>query len=274
MKVGALKKTIDKELDRLLPKASQEPRIIHKAMRYSVFSGGKRIRPIIVLEAYRACDRRESRAKSRDGGKNKDALAAACAVEFIHTYSLIHDDLPSMDNDDFRRGKPSCHKKFGEANAILAGDALLTLAFNILAAGLEPKAAVKAIKELSEAAGTHGMVGGQALDIAKYKNIAIVNRLKTAKLFEAAAKIGAISAGASEKKIRAMSGYGMNLGMAFQIADDIVDKEGLGVSGALSAWREAGHLIKKAKKALKIFGSKADGFSEITDFVSNLVRYK
>jgi len=258
MSITTLKRLIDRELSKRLPRVSEKPQILHKAMRYSVFPGGKRIRPIIVLEACKTC-----------GGKNHDALAAACAVELIHTYSLIHDDLPSMDDDDFRRGKPSCHKKFGEANAILAGDALLTLAFNILADDLAPKIAVRAIRELSEAAGTHGMVGGQVLDIAKYKNIAIINRLKTAKLFEAAAKIGAICAGASEKKIKAMAGYGANIGMAFQLADDLTDKKELGISDASSARREAGQFIRKAKGGLKIFAA-ADDLRKIADLIWNV----
>jgi geranylgeranyl diphosphate synthase, type II len=264
----SLKVLISKSLSRYLPKASEEPRIIHEAMRYSVFPGGKRIRPIIVLEACKVC-----------GGKDKNALAAACAVELVHAYSLIHDDLPSMDDDDYRRGKPSCHKKFGEANAILAGDALLTLAFSILAAGLEPKAAVRTIKELSGAAGTRGMVGGQVMDIAKYKNRAAVNYLKTAKLFEAAAKIGAISAGASEKKIGAMAAYGKSVGMAFQLVDDLTDKEGLGVSDASRARREAppflkkgrdeaGRSIRKAKDSLRMFGPVAD---RLRNIASNLI---
>lgn len=253
-----LKAEIDKKLDRYLPKTSEEPRIIHKAMRYSVFPGGKRIRPIIVLEACKAC-----------GGKDRDAIAAACAIELIHTYSLIHDDLPSMDDDDFRRGKPSCHKKFGEAIAILAGDALLTLAFNILAKECEPKIAVSVIRELSAAAGTRGMVGGQVMDIAKYRNTAIINRLKTAKLFEAAAKTGAISAGAYGKKVKAMAGYGMNLGMAFQLADDLTDKDGPGVSDTTVAGRETGRFIRKAKNGLNIFGTRASGLKKIADSVWN-----
>jgi len=265
-----LKASIDQRIERCLPKISEEPRIIHKAMRYCVFPGGKRIRPIIVLEACKAC-----------GGKDKDALTAACAVELIHTYSLIHDDLPSMDDDDFRRGKPSCHKKFGEANAILAGDALLTLAFNILAADLEPKTAVKIIKELSEAAGTHGMVGGQVLDLATSslpgrgtdpegipsRKGRGINYLKTARIFEAAAKIGAMAAGASGKKIKAMAGFGINFGMAFQLADDIADKDGLGFTDALSARREANRLIGKAKESLEIFGPRADGLAKIADLL-------
>ncbi len=250
---------IDKTLDRYLPPAETEPKIIHRAMRYSIFSGGKRIRPIIVAEACKAC-----------GGRPGEALIIGCAVEMAHTYSLIHDDLPSMDDDDFRRGKPTNHKIFGEANAILAGDALLTLAFNILAVYLEPKKGIAAIKELSEAIGTHGMVGGQAIDLSsKGKRRGVrkqnsINRLKTARLFEASAKLGAIAAGASGKKIKAMTDFGASLGMAFQAVDDIIDNEGYsGLFGKRKARQDAEAITIKARNALKIFGGGADTLKEI-----------
>jgi geranylgeranyl diphosphate synthase type II len=206
-------KSIDARLDRYLPSNKEEPIVLHKAMRYSVFPGGKRIRPVILIEAAIAC-----------GAKAGDAVPAAAAVELVHAYSLIHDDLPSMDDDDYRRGKLSCHKKFGEANAILAGDALLTLAFDIIANEYLPAAGIKMIKELSCAIGSKGMVGGQAMDIAEYKDKRKVNRLKTAKLFAASAALGAISAGASASKIKAMRRFGANFGMKFQAADDAADK--------------------------------------------------
>lgn len=259
----SLKKLIDKGLDRYLPSAKEEPKAIHRAMRYSVFSGGKRIRPIIVLEACMAC-----------GGKTSDAIAAACAVEFIHTYSLIHDDLPSMDDDNYRRGKPTCHKVFGEANAILAGDALLTLAFGIIADNFDPKSAADIIKELSSAAGTKGMAGGQALDIEyRDKNIRNgmlrhINRLKTAELFKASAKIGAIAARTGAKKIKSAGEYGMNLGIAFQLTDDIIDKDGvLKTSGFAAAFRQAKTAVGKAKRALGLFDKRADRLREIADSV-------
>ncbi|MFA6141943.1 MAG: polyprenyl synthetase family protein [Candidatus Omnitrophota bacterium] len=249
---------IDSALDRYLPKASEEPKILHKAMHYSVFSGGKRVRPTIAIEICKAC-----------GGKYMAAIAAACAIELVHTYSLIHDDLPSMDDDDFRRGKPSCHKVFGEANAILAGDALLTLAFNIVSREYEPKIAVMMTRQLSEAIGTKGMVGGQALDI-EFKNIkkdkktAIkINRLKTSKLFEASAILGAMAAGAGSGRVKAAAYFGAYLGEAFQMVDDILDGE-----GALSR-KDAQALTASSKKALRVFGKNAGSLIKISDLVLN-----
>ena len=214
-----------------------------------MLSGGKRIRPIILIETAIAC-----------GGKAKEAVAAACAIEFIHTYSLIHDDLPSMDDDDYRRGVPSCHRKFGEANAILAGDALLTLAFNILAEAYPPSTSVEMIKTLSLAIGSYGMVGGQALDIMKNKDLENINFLKTAKLFEAAASLGALSAKANKQKIEAMRRCGISLGIAFQIVDDILDNGHFDKNVP-----NAAILTEKAKVALNIFGQRADRLKEIAD---------
>lgn len=249
----SLIKFIDRNLNRFLPSAKTEPKILHKAMRYSVLSGGKRIRPVILIETAIAC-----------GGTPKEAIAAACAVEFVHTYSLIHDDLPSMDDDDYRRGILSCHKKFGEANAILAGDALLTLAFNILAEVYPPSISAEMIKTLSLAIGSYGMVGGQALDITKSKDLERVNFLKTAKLFEAAACLGALSAKANKRKIAAMRRCGISLGMAFQVVDDILDKGHFN-----KKLPSAAILNEKAKTALNIFGQRADRLKEIADRVLN-----
>jgi geranylgeranyl diphosphate synthase type II len=253
---------IDKALRGFLPGSDKKPKVLHRAMRYSVFSGGKRIRPIIVLEAALAC-----------GGAARAAIPAACAVELIHAYSLVHDDLPAMDDDDIRRGKPTSHKAFGEANAILSGDGLLTLAFNIIARHSGPAAAVEAA-ELSEAIGTHGMVGGQAVDIELHdkkksaKKLEYINCLKTAKLFEASAKLGAIAAGAGAVKVKAMAAYGVRLGAAFQIVDDIMDDDGYAeLFGDEKARRDASDLIDKAKAALKPFGSKAKTLSAIADHV-------
>jgi len=243
-------KLIDKSLDKFLPSVNSEPKVLHKAMRYSLFPGGKRIRPAILIEAAGAC-----------GGRAKDAMPAASAVELIHTYSLIHDDLPSMDDDDYRRGKLSCHKKFGEANAILAGDALLTLAFDIIANGYSPGTGMKMVRELSRAIGSRGMVGGQALDIAKHKDRAVIDRLKTAKLFEISAVMGALSAGASTEKVEALRRYGLNLGMAFQAIDDSLDGE------SNVSRKHAEGLISKAKGALKIFGKKGGPLRKIADGV-------
>ena len=196
------------------------------------------------------------------GGGIRDAIPAACG-KFVHTYSLIHDDLPSMDDDDYRRGKPTCHKVFGEANAILAGDSLLTLAFGVMAQGLEPKMGTAAISELSEAIGTRGMAGGQVLDIAyqdRKKNKVLLDRinyLKTARFFEASAKLGAITAGASPRKIQAMAKYGAMLGMEFQIVDDCLDRDGyVGIMGLEDSKREGRIYTEKAKQSLSIFGEK------------------
>lgn len=257
-----LKKLVEEKLGLYLPRGSEEPKALHMAMRYSVFSGGKRIRPVIVLESCKAC-----------GGRLKDALPMACAAEMVHTYSLIHDDLPSMDDDDYRRGRPSCHKKFGEAVAILAGDALLTLAFNIIASNAKENTAVCAIKELSEAISTRGMVGGQAEDIAykgKKKNRAVLSRinvLKTARLFEACAKLGAIAAGSDYKKIKLLASYGRLLGTAFQMVDDIMDERCRNESSAVETKADALNLLNKAKGRLKVFGRRSAELEKIADFV-------
>lgn len=192
------------------------------AMRYSLENGGKRLRPILCLEFARAC-----------GADINDALDFACAIEFVHTYSLIHDDLPCMDNDDFRRGMPSCHKKFGEATALLAGDALLTHAFEIIASSpLSAQKKADAVLLLSQKAGAEGMIGGQVLDL-KYesedpdlKQILSVHRLKTGALIAASCLLGCIVAGADEDKLKAALNYAYRLGIAFQIKDDILDVVG------------------------------------------------
>ncbi|MDP3791265.1 MAG: polyprenyl synthetase family protein [Candidatus Omnitrophota bacterium] len=241
---------IDKNLEKYLPKGDG---IIQKAVRYSVLSGGKRIRPLILIESARVC-----------AGSVKDAMPIACAIEFIHTYSLIHDDLPAMDNDDLRRGKPTCHKVFGEANAILAGDALLTLAFGIIARHTHAKAGLEIIQEVSEAVGVNGMVGGQALDMEfqdkKDRNILKkINLLKTAKLFEVSTKAGAIVAGAGRRETAALQKFGLNFGLSFQAVDDLLD-------GGAGARKEAAVFIERAKKELKIFGKKADKLKAMADY--------
>lgn len=216
---------VEDALRRYLPDEDTLPQELHTAIHYSVFSGGKRIRPILCIAALEAC-----------GGDIAAAMPAACALELIHTYSLIHDDLPAMDNDDFRRGKPTCHKVFSEAMAILAGDALLTEAFVLLsrAEKIRPQTErrMAVIREIAHAAGMAGMVGGQALDILAetvepdFAGLEQIHRRKTGALIEASVKTGAIIAGADEKKIQALSRYGANIGLAFQIADDILNVEG------------------------------------------------
>jgi geranylgeranyl diphosphate synthase type II len=213
---------VDAQLEKLLPAESVQPPSIHTAMRYSVFAGGKRVRPILCLESARIFETEVS-----------PALYPGCAIEFIHTYSLIHDDLPALDNDDLRRGKPTSHKKFGEATAILAGDALLTLAFETIAAA--PVAAerrVAMVTEIATAAGTvKGMVGGQVADLeAEGKPVSpemleYIHRSKTAALIRASITSGAICAGAPVDDVARLRRFGETIGWAFQVTDDILDVE-------------------------------------------------
>ena len=213
---------VDAALEQLLPSPATPPVSIHEAMRYSIFAGGKRIRPILCLEA--------ARVFTPD---IKPALHPACAVEFIHTYSLIHDDLPALDNDDLRRGKPTCHKKFGEAIAILAGDALLTLAFETIGATpVAPELRVKILAEVAASAGTvNGMVGGQVADLeaegqgAGPETLEYIHRSKTAALIRGSVTAGAICAGAPPEDVARLRHFGETVGWAFQVTDDILDVE-------------------------------------------------
>jgi len=218
-------KIVEEALQHYLPGEDNIPADIYKAVRYSVFNGGKRIRPILCLAAAEAV-----------GGDLGQAIPVACALELIHSYSLIHDDLPAMDDDDFRRGKPACHKVFGENIAILAGDALLTEAFVLLSqvekVRLSAERRLAVIQEIAQAAGINGMVGGQALDVLSGKFLSDENTLheihrrKTGALIVAAVKSGAIIFNARKDKIQALAEYGINVGLAFQIADDILNVEG------------------------------------------------
>src|SRR5436190_8353136 len=214
---------VDAELDRLVPPQMAQPDTIHRAMRYSLFAGGKRIRPILAIEAARSV-----------AGDPAGVVAAACSLELVHTYSLIHDDLPALDNDDYRRGKLTCHKVFGEAMAILAGDALLTLAFQVLSTRLTVDDQRKAllIGELSEASGTvGGMIGGQVADLegeGQPPDAALlesIHRAKTGALLRASVRMGAMFAGADAAQLQAISDFGEHIGLAFQIVDDILDVE-------------------------------------------------
>lgn len=210
---------INKALYSFVQLTGDEEDEVSKAMLYSLENGGKRVRPMLVLEFCRAC-----------GGDVANALDFACALEMIHTYSLIHDDLPCMDNDDFRRGKPSCHKKFGEATALLAGDGLLTLAFSVASgAKLSAESKIKAVKLLADCAGHLGMIGGQTMDL-QHEGKAITleqlrktDALKTGRLIYAACILGCIAAGADEEKFRAAAVYAESIGLAFQIVDDLLD---------------------------------------------------
>ena len=214
---------IENELNKLLPTGECSEKLVVDAMKYSLDAGGKRVRPRLVLEFCRLC-----------GGEGERALHFACAVEMIHTYSLIHDDLPCMDDDDLRRGKPSNHKMFGEAFALLAGDALLTMAFEVInsdeaASLLGDRACRLAAKTLAEYAGAHGMIGGQVIDLQNENTDVSVEALremdakKTGFLIKAACELGCIAAGADEEKIKAAREYGECVGLAFQIQDDILD---------------------------------------------------
>lgn len=213
---------IEAALERALPPESAPPQTIHRAMRYSVFAGGKRIRPILCYESARIFD--------GDAGA-QNAVPAGCALEFIHTYSLIHDDLPALDNDDLRRGKPTNHKVFGEAMAVLAGDALLTLAFETLSkAAIEPARRVRVIAEIANAAGTvNGMVGGQVADVeaggkpVDAATLEYIHRSKTAALIRASIVAGALAGGADDADVERLREFGENIGWAFQVVDDILD---------------------------------------------------
>lgn len=272
---------INQTLSEYLSIIDADYQIVADAMKYSVENGGKRLRPLLVLEFCRIC-----------GGNIIDALPFACALEMIHTYSLIHDDLPAMDNDDYRRGKESCHKKFGEANAILAGDALLTYAFQVAAdGGANPAMTVKCLRVLAAFAGIHGMVGGQTMDIANennpslsLKSIETIHKLKTGALIRCACEMGCACAVATSSQYQAARDYAENLGLAFQIEDDILDVVGdsdvlgkevgsdaangkvtyvtlLGVDGARAL---ANEYTSRALDALDIFGASAEDLIELT----------
>ncbi len=210
---------VNAELDRLLPAAAERPGTIHEAMRHSMFAGGKRVRPILAIAAAEAC------------GSTRGILSAACAIECMHAYSLIHDDLPALDNDDLRRGRPTCHKVYGEAVAILAGDALLTLSFRIVAElDLPAETRAALVAELAVAGGTpEGMIGGQVADLAaegtqvSEDRLEYIHRAKTAALIRASVRFGGICAGAAPQRLAALGTFGSRIGLAFQIVDDVLD---------------------------------------------------
>jgi geranylgeranyl diphosphate synthase type II len=266
---------INAALDRLVPAATIAPTTIHKAMRYSLFAGGKRIRPVLTVAACEAV-----------GGRPSAALPLACAVECIHTYSLIHDDLPCMDDDDLRRGKPTNHKVFGEGIAVLAGDALLTHAFQLAATD------ARFVKELAVAAGSLGLIAGQVQDLenesrrASLNEIITTHRNKTGALINASIRLGAMAGGATPPQLRRLTKYGQDLGLAFQIIDDVLDvtstKEAMGKSVGADAKNQkstfpsllgversramAADLIADAHRQLKPFGHQAAALGAIADF--------
>lgn len=281
------KPVVESSLDKYLTSEETYPQTIHKAMRYSISAGGKRLRPLLTMAASQlAC------------GEVEPVLPTACAMEIIHTYSLIHDDLPCMDNDDFRRGKPTLHKVTSEAIAVLAGDALLTFAFELIAANAEIEGVIKAnipdvIKEIAIAAGSLGMVGGQTVDIeleGKEFDVPTLQYLhthKTGALITASLTSGALLVSKSPKIYNSLKKYGHKIGLAFQIVDDILDitsdQETLGktvmkdihakkatypaVFEVEESRKLAQELLKEAKHEIKSFGEKADVLSSLADYI-------
>jgi geranylgeranyl diphosphate synthase type II len=278
------RKRIESALNRYLPPARTRPTTLHESMRYSIFAGGKRLRPILCLAAAEAC-----------GGDDKLAIPAACAVECIHTYSLIHDDLPCMDDDDLRRGKPTNHKVYGEAVAVLAGDALLTLAFEIVGAS-EPARRYHSgdmVRDLAVTAGSRHLVGGQVADMEGEgaglgaRELRFIHDSKTAALLTCAIRLGGMSAGATPRKLEALTEFGQSLGLAFQIIDDILDvtqtSEKLGKSagkdeatdkatypaihGLEKSRKEAARLTAKSIAALKPFGKAGARLEQIAHYL-------
>lgn len=279
---------VDAALERYLPTEDERPQSLHKAMRYSIFAGGKRVRPVLLLAACEAVS-----------GAVDKAMPAACAMEMIHTYSLIHDDLPAMDDDDFRRGRPTNHKVFGEAIAILAGDGLLTEAFKLMAnptfaAGADPAARLAVISEIATCAGSYGMVGGQVVDMESegqpeidLPTVQYIHTHKTGALIKASVVAGALLGGADQHQLAAIRRYGEAAGLAFQIADDILDIEGTteeigkdagsdeargkatypAVMGLAAAKQEAKAMMDEALTALSIFGAEADPLREIARYI-------
>ena len=263
--------TIEKTLEGILPPEKQYPTLVHEAMRYSVFPAGKRFRPVLALAACEAA-----------GGRAEDALIPAASLELIHTYSLVHDDLPALDNDDLRRGRSTCHKRFGEAVAILAGDGLLTLAFQALGRFRPAERALRILDELSTAAGTYGMIGGQVADLMvpiRELNLPMLDYIsshKTGKLIKAGAVIGAMAAGADKSALARISKYGESLGMAFQFVDDLLDGDGyLKVIKAPEIRQKVRDLLARAKREIHPFGRKAEKLLFLADFlVERLPRQK
>ncbi len=272
------RKIVNQALEQYLPSPRKRPRRLHQAMRYSCFAGGKRLRPILAINSFELV-----------GGKGREILPAACSLELIHTYSLIHDDLPCMDDDDLRRGKPTLHRAFDEGLALLAGDALHALAFELLAS----TGNLRVVQEVSQAIGSQGIIGGQVADLeaenidVSPREVRYIHLHKTAALFRVSLRIGAILGGGSSEELIQLSRYGERLGLLFQIVDDILDVEG--ESGELgkpvgsdqrqgkatypSVWgmerskREAERLAGLAKKGVEKFGARAEFLYWLPDFI-------
>lgn len=281
------KRAVDRCLERLLPSEAEEPATIHKAMRYSVFAGGKRIRPILVLASGESV-----------GGRRETLLHVGAAVEMMHTYSLIHDDLPALDNDDLRRGRPTCHKVFGEAMAILAGDSLMTRCYQILSELPDlpngDSTRVSLIREVAYATGTvNGMIGGQVVDLASEgkeispKILEYIHRSKTGALLAACTRCGGLAAGANPAQVESLSAYGRKIGLAFQIVDDILDVTGtsrdLGKTagkdekvkkatypalyGIADSQEKARELVRSAIEEVQSLGDKAEPLRNLAQFI-------
>ena len=287
-KFDEYRQLIDKSLRNYLDEPCFDEKIVYEAMAYAFTGGGKRIRPLLTLEFCRLC-----------GGNIADALPFACAIEMIHCYSLVHDDLPCMDDDVLRRGKPSCHIAYGEAYALLAGDGLLTLAFETMlkkydGSAVLPQNAARAALELAKQAGHCGMIGGQTVDIASegkdigLDTLKLMHSLKTGALISAACKIECIIAGADDKKISSAERYAKNIGLAFQITDDVLDAIGnteqlgktvgsdenknkttfVSLLGVEKSLEQADKLTQKAKGELEIFGEDSEFLCELADYLA------
>ncbi|RQD76376.1 MAG: polyprenyl synthetase family protein [Candidatus Syntrophonatronum acetioxidans] len=280
-------KIVDGALDRFLPPEDTYPQVIHKSMRYSIFAGGKRLRPILAMAGADLFDK-----------ELKEYLPAACALEMVHTYSLIHDDLPAMDDDDYRRGKLTNHKVFGEDIAILAGDALLTLAFEILSREeslVDPAINMRVMGELAGAAGVGGMIGGQVVDLesegkaVEGDTLSYIHTHKTGALLRASVRIGGIISRANDREMEALTRYAEALGLAFQIVDDILDIEGeeekMGkrkgmdsiqkkatypsLYGLTAAREKAQELYDESLSSIEIFGGRGNLLQLIAKFLVN-----
>ncbi len=281
------KDLVDKSLEKIMPPAKMFPQAVHEAMRYSLFAGGKRVRPVLAVAAAESL-----------GVKTRELLPIAASLELIHTYSLIHDDLPAMDDDDFRRGRPTCHRVYGEAIAILAGDGLLNMAFEVLSDPRRLKALpanrlVAITKEIATASGVFGMVGGQVVDILSegkeidFPTLEYIHTHKTGALIRSSVRVGALFAKSGKRQFAALTRYGELVGLAFQIADDILDitgkQEDTGKDvgsdlkkgkktfpsfyGLEESRRRAREVVDRAVAALSGFNRKADPLREIAKYI-------
>ncbi len=283
--LGSRKEYVENCLEKYMGRGGKDLPLIDQAMHYAVFNGGKRLRPIMVIEGAVLA-----------GGKPERVAPTACAIEMIHSYSLVHDDLPAMDDDDFRRGQPTCHRVFGEANAILTGDALLTGAFGMIARnaevdGIDLNDLMRVIHEVAVAAGSQGMIGGQVMDLAGEQNcsewdLTVLHGLKTGELFKASLRAGAILCGLDESGLDALTQFGTHFGLAFQITDDILDVSGdealigkpvgsdeknvrttyTSLFGVEGARKKAHNSVDSCMDSLARFGSEADFLRELARF--------